>query len=198
MSASSKMSGNGKLFTISLINMCDVMKSDQNSLPSPWIVKWAPHIRSKGLILDLAAGSGRHTHYVNKAGHAVIAVDKDVASLQRQSWAQSVNIIKIDLEDETPWPFASGTFAGIIVTNYLHRPLLPDLARSLEPGGLLLYETFAIGHEKFGKPSNPDFLLQAGELLSFSDEAGLTTLGYFSGEVTQPRPAVIQCLAARA
>jgi hypothetical protein len=70
--------------------------------------------------------------------------------------------------------------------------------QSLLPGGLLIYETFAIGNERFGRPSNPAFLLAPGELLAFAENNRLTVLGYFSGEVGQPKPAVVQRLAARA
>ena len=55
-------------------------------------------------------------------------------------------------------------FDLVLVTNYLHRPILPDIIGAVAPGGLLLYETFALGNERFGKPSNPDFLLRPGEL----------------------------------
>jgi hypothetical protein len=85
-----------------------------------------------------------------------------------------------------------------VVTNYLHRPLLADLVRTLAPGGVLIYETFAQGHERFGKPSNPAFLLEPGELLRLSRNHALTVLGYACGEVGQPRPAIVQSIVARA
>ena len=110
----------------------------------------------------------------------------------------AAEILEADLEDGTPWPLAGRRFAGIVVTNYLHRPLLPHLVQSLLPGGLLIYETFAIGNERFGRPSNPAFLLAPGELLAFAEDYRLTVLGYFSGEVSQPKPAVVQRLAVLA
>jgi SAM-dependent methyltransferase len=149
-------------------------------------------------VLDLAAGSGRHTHYLSQSVQSVVAVDRDVTALSARSWPGNVEIIEADLEDGSPWPLPGRKFAGIVVTNYLHRPLFPLLAQSLEPGGLLIYETFALGNERFGKPSNPDFLLKPGELLGVAEEHSLTVLGYFNGEVGQPKPAVIQRLAARA
>jgi hypothetical protein len=76
-----------------------------------------------------------------------------------------VRFVQADLEDGSPWPFAGQRFGGIVVTNYLYRPLLPVLAQSLADEGVLIYETFMAGNEKFGKPSNPDFLLRPGELL---------------------------------
>ncbi len=126
-----------------------------------------------------------------------MALDRDVTALAAMG-CDGVEIISADLEDGSPWPLGNRQFAGIVVTNYLHRPLLPHLARALAPGGVLIYETFAKGNERFGKPSNPAFLLAPGELLAFAQELGLTVLGYFSGEVSQPKPAMVQRLAARA
>lgn len=183
---------------MSLTNACDVSDTTLISPPSPWVVQWAPAIGDRGIVLDLAAGSGRHTHYLSQSVQAVVALDRDVTALADRSWPGNVQIVQADLEDGSPWPLPGRTFAGIVVTNYLHRPLLPQLALALKPGGLLIYETFALGNERFGKPSNPDFLLKPGELLTFAEDCGLTVLGYFNGEVAQPKPAVIQRLAARA
>jgi SAM-dependent methyltransferase len=166
------------------------------SPPSPWVLQWAPRISPGGPVLDLAAGSGRHTNLLLRAGHPVLAVDRDTAALH--AGHPTAEILEADLEDGTPWPIAGRLFAGIVVTNYLHRPLLPQLVQSLLPGGLLIYETFAIGNERFGRPSNPAFLLAPGELLAFAEEFDLTVLGYFSGEIGQPKPAVVQRLAALA
>lgn len=164
--------------------------------PSPWVVQHSALIDSAGLVLDLAAGSGRHTHFLRETGHTVVAVDRDVTALVALVDPR-VEIVAADLEGGAAWPLAERRFAGIVVTNYLHRPLLPHLIRSLAPGGVLIYETFAAGNERFGKPSNPAFLLAPGELLAFAQEHGLTVLGYFSGEVSQPKPAIVQRLAAR-
>ena len=83
-----------------------------------------------------------------------------------------VEFLRADLEDGSPWPFAGRRFGGIVVTNYLHRPLFSHLAAALDEGGVLVYETFMLGNERFGKPSNPAFLLHPGELLKAF--AGLT------------------------
>src|SRR6185369_1464174 len=102
--------------------------------------------------------------------------------------------IQVDLEDGSPWPLPGEHFEGIVVTNYLHRPLFPILAASLAPGGVLIYETFMLGNERFGKPSNPAFLLRPGELRdAFKD---LTLKGFEEGEVAEPKPAMIQRLCA--
>jgi len=114
-------------------------------------------------VLDVAAGGGRHTRLFVERGHGVVAVDRDTTGLAGSP--AKVDVVRADLEDDSPWPLGERRFGGIVVTNYLHRPLLPLLIDRLEPGGVLFYETFARGHERFGKPSNPAFLLEPGELL---------------------------------
>ncbi len=161
--------------------------------PSAWIRRFLPLIAPGGRVLDLAAGSGRHTRLLREAGHPVLAVDRDAAALRAAFAGDSLCEIKeIDLEDGSPWRLGQG-FAGIVVTNYLHRPLFPDLVQALAPGGVLLYATFMLGNERFGRPSNPDFLLRPNELLEVF--AGpLTVVAFEQGEV--PRPAMVQRLAA--
>ena len=100
-----------------------------------------------------------------------------------------------DLESG-PWPYADGMFGGVIVVNYLHRPLFPRLSASLAPGGVLIYETFARGNESYGRPSNPHFLLEPGELLAVAGAAGLRVVAFEDGYTPIPRPAVVQRLAA--
>jgi SAM-dependent methyltransferase len=126
--------------------------------PSPWVVRWAPLV-TRGPVLDLASGSGRHAKFFAARGLEVVAADREGQSIP------GVRFVKADLEDGSPWPFAGQRFGGIVVTNYLHRPLLPILRDALDAGGVLIYETFMVGHERFGKPSNPNFLLKPGELL---------------------------------
>ena len=173
----------------------------QGSPPSSWIGRYAPLIASDGsgagLVLDLAAGSGRHSRLLRRMGFSVLAIDRDVSGLADLADDPGVDILEADLESGGPPPFAGRSFAGIVVTNYLHRPLLPALAAALAPGGLMLYETFARGNEHFGKPSNPAFLLGPGELLEFAASFDLGILDYFGGEVSEPGPAIIQRLAAR-
>jgi SAM-dependent methyltransferase len=124
--------------------------------PSPWVVRWAPLV-TRGPVLDVASGSGRHSKLFKDL--QVIAVDREPQSIP------GVRFVQADLEDGSPWPFAGQRFGAIVVTNYLHRPLLPLLAQSLAEQGVLIYETFMLGNEKFGKPSNPHYLLRPGELL---------------------------------
>ena len=126
--------------------------------PSPWVVRWAPLVE-RGPVLDVASGGGRHSRVFLERQLPVVAVDREPQSIP------GARSVRADLEDGSPWPFAGERFGGIVVTNYLHRPLLPTLAASLAEGGVLIYETFMLGNERFGRPSNPDVLLRPGELL---------------------------------
>jgi SAM-dependent methyltransferase len=166
------------------------------SLVSPWVARFAPLIPA-GEVLDLACGSGRHARHLATLGHPVLALDRDPAALAEAA-GQGVATVQHDLEDGvTPWPFAPARFAGIVVTNYLHRPLLAQLFASLAPDGVLIYETFSEGNEVFGKPSNPDFLLRQGELLALAAVHGLAVIAYEDGVVSRPKPAMVQRLCAR-
>lgn len=142
------------------------------------MVRWAPLV-TRGPVLDVASGSGRHSRIFK--GLEVIAVDREPQSIP------GVRFVQADLEDGSPWPFEGQRFGGIVVTNYLHRPLLALLAQSLAEDGVLIYETFMLGNEKFGKPSNPNFLLRPGELLQ---AFGSLTLAAFEQGTTQK--AVVQ------
>jgi SAM-dependent methyltransferase len=164
--------------------------------PSAWVRRFAPLIRPGGQVLDLAAGGGRHTRLLLDMGFRVTAVDRNAEALRPLAGARC-SVREIDLESGVPEnavdALGSG-YDGIVVTNYLHRPLLPVLAEALAPGGVVIYETFAAGNERFGRPSNPDFLLHPGELLEAF--AALTVIAFEQGELSLPRPAVIQRIAA--
>lgn len=154
--------------------------------------RFAPLIPSGGRVLDLAAGAGRHTKLLHNMGFCVEAVDRDPAALLPLAGPRCT-VRAIDLETGAPWPLGGG-YDGIIVTNYLHRPRLPAIAGALGDGGVLVYETFMLGNERFGRPRNPHFLLRPGELLEAC--AGLTPVAFEQGEITDPRPAMIQRIAA--
>lgn len=169
--------------------------------PSPWIARWLPLVRAGGRVLDVACGGGRHALLAARQGHEVLAVDRDAAALQALSGTalsgkvQGLQVMQADLEQGT-WPLQpTARFDAIIVTNYLHRPLWPHLLAALGEGGVLIYETFAAGNETVGRPANPDFLLQPGELLEVASR-GLRTVAYEDGFISSPKPAFVQRLCA--
>jgi SAM-dependent methyltransferase len=162
---------------------------------SPWVRRFAGLIPAGGSVLDLAAGGGRHTRFLLRLGHRVTAVDRDVSALADLQYQFRLVILTADLEDGGPWPLGDRRFDGVVVTNYLHRPLLPDIVASVASGGCLIYETFAVGNERFGKPRNPDFLLRPGELLE-AVRGKLAILAYEDLEMAEPKPAVVQRIAA--
>jgi len=165
------------------------------SQSSPWVTRFASLVPS-GDVLDLACGGGRHARHFAALGHPVIALDRDPHALALAA-GDGITTVEADLElAGAVWPFGAGRFAGIVVTNYLHRPLLAQLAASLRPDGVLIYETFAIGNEAFGKPSNPDFLLGRGELLGLAHRAGLRVIAFEDGHVDEPKRAMLQRLCA--
>lgn len=155
--------------------------------------RWAGWIRPGGSVLDVACGAGRHARWLARLGFEVDAVDRAPELFEEP--APGVTLLAADLEGG-PWPYQGRRFDGIVVTNYLHRPLMPVLVASLEAGGVLVYETFARGNERFGKPSNPAFLLQPGELLE-AVRGRLRVLAYEDLVVDEPRPAAIQRICAR-
>ncbi len=164
--------------------------------PSAWVQRFAGCIPA-GRVLDLACGGGRHARLLAAAGHAVLAVDRNAEALAT-TVGQGIETSCIDLEsgDGAVELLQPGTFAGIVVTNYLHRPLLPLLFASLVDGGVLIVETFAHGNGAFGKPSSPAFLLQPGELLAAALEAQVHVLAFEDGCQTLPVPAMRQRLCA--
>lgn len=179
----------------------NVKKRDNLSV-SPWIHRFSHLLPKSGHVLDLAAGGGRHSAWCLKRGLAVTALDRNIDDLQNLGAAcpaaarSRLEIIEADLEDGSPWPLGGRRFDAVIVVNYLHRPLFADLLVTLAPGGVLLYDTFALGQEVFGKPSNPDFLLKPGELL---DRVGdrLQVVAYEHGRIDNGgRSAVKQRIAA--
>ncbi|MDH5750293.1 MAG: class I SAM-dependent methyltransferase [Rhodospirillales bacterium] len=170
------------------------------SEPSPWVRRHAPLIPkdgpSGGRVLDLAAGGGRHARYLLEMGYRVTAVDRSLEGLAKLENLPDMEVLQVDLEDETPWPFKGRVFAGIVVVNYLHRPLFPLLLDCLEPNGVLIYETFSRGNEQFTRPRNPDHLLKSGELLQLA-EGRLQVVAYEHGIFEKyPCPGVIQHICA--
>ena len=156
--------------------------------PSEWVVRWAPLVKS-GPVLDVASGPGRHARLFAARGFEAVAVDRAPQQIT------GVKFVQADLESGNPWPFAGQRFGAIVVTNYLHRPLFKSIEDSLGEGGVLIYETFMVGNEKFGRPSNPAFLLREAELLHAFPS--LTPLAFEQGYMERPKAAMIQRLCAR-
>lgn len=168
--------------------------------PSAWVTRWASHLKAGSTVLDVACGSGRHVRWLAHQGMRVTGVDRDAQALEEiramgppQGLGPPAEVLLADLEGG-PWPLAGRRFDAVVVTNYLWRPLLPVLVASLAEGGLLIYETFGLGHAQFGRPSRPEFLLRPGELLEAA--RGLRVLGYEDGFLDQP-PRLVQRICAR-
>lgn len=165
-----------------------------NGEPSPWVVRFSTCMPAGGMVLDFACGGGRHALWLAARGFRVDAADRDPAALRALAGAIGVVPVEADLE-AGPWPFETEQYDVLVVTNYLFRPRLPRLLDSLRPGGLLVYETFMRGNERFGKPSNPDFLLREGELLEVVGD-GFSVIAFEQGEIAKPRPAMVQRICA--
>ena len=160
--------------------------------PSPWLQRWLHLLPPAARVLDVACGQGRHARWLSDLGHQVTGVDRDGAALA--SLPPTVTAVQADIE-HGPWPLPGQTFDAVVVTNYLWRPLWPQILASVAPGGVLLYETFGQGNGAFGKPSRPDFLLAPGELLQVCQ--GWHVVGYEHGQLDAPA-RIVQRIAARA
>lgn len=181
--------------------MTDPSTPEQRSPPShssvivsDWVRRWSHLVPAGSTVLDVACGSGRHTHWFRDLGGTVTAVDRDATALE--GLRGLARTVLADLEGR-PWPLRGETFSAVVVTNYLWRALLPDIARSVDASGVLIYETFAEGNASVGKPSNPDFLLRPGELLHFATAHGLRVVAYEDGFCSQPDRFVQRLVAIR-
>lgn len=162
--------------------------------PSEWVARWAPTVPAGCAVLDVACGGGRHARYFAKQGHAIEAVDRDSKVLTSLAGIENISTRCADLEGG-PWPYGVRTFGAIVVTNYLYRPLFPHLLEALAEGGVFIYETFAAGNERFGRPSRPEFLLRPGELLDVV-QGRLRVLAFEDLFVEGPKPAMVQRICA--
>jgi SAM-dependent methyltransferase len=163
--------------------------------PSPWVERHLSFIPPGGRVLDLACGNGRHARLLAVSGYEVVAVDRDFAAISGLHGVAGVTARQLDLEGGD-WPLAGERFAGIVVTNYLWRPRLADVCAMLDRGGVLIYETFMLGNEAYGKPSNPEFLLRPGELRAVARAAGLHEIAFEEGYADLPKPAMRQAICA--
>ena len=160
--------------------------------PSPWVQRWSHLVPAGDPVLDVACGHGRHLRFFAARGHPVTGVDRSPEAIAEVAGLGEA--VLADIEND-PWPLPGRRFAGVVVTNYLWRPLLATSVASVAPGGVLLYETFAAGNESVGKPSRPDFLLQPGELLRACE--GLRVVAYEDGFIEQPERFVQRIAAVR-
>ena len=161
---------------------------------SPWIRRWSRLVAPGADVLDLACGGGRHSRWFASRGHPVTAVDRNVAIT---AWAEMEALVTPQIADleAGAWPLGQRTFGAVVVTNYLHRPLFPHIVAAVAHGGWLFYETFAAGNERFGRPSNPDFLLRPAELLE-AVAGQLHVVAYEDRRVDRPAPVLVQRIAA--
>ena len=161
---------------------------------SDWVQRWSHLVQPAGTVLDLACGHGRHLRWFAERGHTVTGVDRSADAIQAVSSLGEA--VLADIENG-PWPLMQGEavrqFDAVIVTNYLWRPLFERISQSLAPGGILIYETYALGNETVGKPSRNDFLLQPAELLGVFSH--LNIIGFEQGFLPNP-PRFVQRLVA--
>jgi len=162
---------------------------------SPWVQRFTPLVVPGGRVLDLACGAGRHALLLAAQGYAVEAVDRDAAAIAGIVAREPRIAARVADLEGGPWPYYGVAFDAIVVTNYLFRPLMPQIMNALDLNGVLIYETFMVGNEHFGKPSNPAFLLRQGELLEVL-RPRLNVVAFEQGEVERPRPAVVQRICA--
>ena len=142
---------------------------------------------NKSEVLDLACGSGRNGLWFADKGHRVTFIDKSLANLcmpsepQADSMPTEHTYLAWDLEDGSAPELAQNKYDLVLVFNYLHRPLFPQIAATVKPGGLIVYETFIDKQAEIGRPRNPKFLLKSNELKNEFEK--WTLLHYFEGKV---------------
>jgi SAM-dependent methyltransferase len=171
---------------------------------SSWVARWSHLLPANSRVLDVACGAGRHTLHFLQQKCSVVGIDIDVSAIEMIANQLSdeeksrCELIAADIENK-PWPLPvqGRKFDAVVVTHYLWRPLLPTLLQSLDDGGVLLYETFAVGNETVGKPSRPDFLLKPGELLQACAQHGLRVIAYEDGFLEHPARFMQRVTAVR-
>lgn len=177
-----------------------------NSQPSQLLLDHLPLLESRShsgypnKVLDLACGSGRNGLFLLKHNIPVVFADNNPTVFEtiRQRCTtlnQKADFWQVDFEQGLEQPLAGRVFDAILVFNYLHRPLIQNIRESVVEGGLLFYQTFTIDQAELGRPSNPDFLLQPGELKSLFHDWQI--IHYFEGRLDDPLRAVASLVARK-
>ena len=171
---------------------------DTLHVPSPWVAAYlapaSPNSSPNPAALDVACGPGRHLRIAHRLGYRVTGIDRDVSGVADLAQIDGIALLSADLENGDPWPLPGVSFQAVIVTNYLHRPRLPDIVAAVSPDGVLIYETFAVGNERLGRPTNPDFLLRPGELLA-ATHGVLTPIAFQHATLCEPKRVVQRIIA---
>ena len=168
-----------------------------SSEPSEWIKKYLKkNINNKNL-LDLACGSGRHSIYASSLGYKVTSVDINKNKLSTLTLKKFISPIQLNIEEPNSWPFIDKSFNVVIVTNYLHRPIFKHIISSIKLNGILLYETFSKENSQFGRPNNPDYLLNSLELFLLAKKYRMEILNYEENMIEFPNKKAIQRIYAK-
>ena len=162
---------------------------------SNWVLENYNFIKKKGLILDLACGSGRHGRFLLEKGFNVVFLDQDTSQLDWVPEAFRSQVIKHDLETGTSWDFLPCSFDAVVVTNYLYRPIFPDLLSIIDEGGVLIYETFSKGNEIYGKPTNSNYLLEPEELIDLV-RPSMRLISFKEGYSSEGKESITQKIVA--
>ena len=162
---------------------------------SRWVAENQKFIKRNGLILDLACGSGRNGKFLLEKGFNVVFLDRDISLLGWVPKASRSQVVKHDLENGTRWCFLPCSFDAVVVTNYLYRPIFADLLSIIEEGGVLIYETFSKGNEIYGRPKNPNYLLQPEELIDIV-RPSMRIISFKEGYSDEGRKSITQKIVA--
>lgn len=173
----------------------DTLRKHGPTKPSPWVERFITGVKKGGIILDVACGGGRHLRLALERGYSVMGIDRDLSQLDDIAGRKDVGLVEADLETGRDFPLKSMSYDGVIVTNYLWRPILADIVGCVSDDGILIYETFALGHERHGKPSSPEFLLKNNELVE-AVSPKLVVVAYEHGIRQGTHPKIVQRIAA--
>ena len=167
-----------------------------NLKPSSWVKKVIENIEPGGSLIDIACGKGRHSVYLSQKFY-VYAVDINNDHLNKLNSFHNLETVYQDLESDEEWKFSKREFNIVLVTNYLFREKILDLFKLVKLNGYIIYETFAIGNEKFGKPTNPKYLLKSEELLKIKPK-NFETVEFFEDIIIEnSKKSKVQRLLAK-